>query len=126
MSQGWSEILRADRPADVTRAAEILRDGGIVALPTETVYGLAGNALDAASVARIYRAKGRPSDNPLIVHVTGFDALVGLCSQVPDAAQQLASAFWPGPLTMVLPKLPCVPDAVTGGGGTVGVRAPDH
>jgi len=119
--------------ADTERAREtleeatrILRAGGLVAFPTETVYGLGANALDAAAVARIYAAKGRPSYNPLIVHVRDASAVDSVAREWPDAAAQLARAFWPGPLTIVLRKREHVPDAVTAGLDTVGVRVPSH
>ncbi|ACZ31305.1 Sua5/YciO/YrdC/YwlC family protein [Xylanimonas cellulosilytica DSM 15894] len=119
-------LLHADQPDDVAAAAGILRAGGIVALPTETVYGLAGDALDPAVVGAIYAAKGRPSDNPLIVHVAAFDDLPAVVRDVPGSARALAEAFWPGPLTMVLPRRDVVPDRVTAGLDTVAVRVPAH
>ncbi len=108
----------------IAEAAAILQEGGLVAFPTETVYGLGANALDAAAVARIFEAKGRPSRNPIIVHVTGAEAARALASSWPATAEQLADRFWPGPLTLVLPKNPVVPDIVTAGGPNVGLRAP--
>lgn len=112
--------------AAVTEAAALLRRGELVALPTETVYGLAANALDAVAVERIYRVKGRPPQNPIIVHVAD-DAMARRCVHAwPETADRLARAFWPGPLTLVLPRSPQVPDAVTAGGPTVGVRWPSH
>lgn len=110
----------------VERAAKVLREGGVVAFPTETVYGLGANALDAEAVARIFTAKGRPCNNPLIVHTTSIEGARGLCATWPDAAARLAEAFWPGPLTMVLPKADCVPSIVTAGGPTVALRIPRH
>lgn len=112
---------------DVARAAEVLRAGGIVAVPTETVYGLAGRADDADAVAAIYAAKGRPSDNPLIVHVLGVADAERL-AVFDDRARALAAAFWPGPLTLVLPVRAgaALAQAVTGGRGTVALRAPAH
>lgn len=110
----------------VEEAAERLRRGGLVAVPTETVYGLAALASDADAVARVFAAKGRPAGNPLIVHVSSVEMARGVVSAWPEEAGALARAFWPGPLTMVLPKADGVPDAVTGGGVTVGVRMPDH
>lgn len=107
-------------------AARVLRAGGLVAFPTETVYGLGANALDAAAVQRIFAAKGRPSYNPLIVHVAHADAARALVRAWPEAAERLARAFWPGPLTLVLPKQPQVPDAVTAGLPTVALRVPAH
>jgi L-threonylcarbamoyladenylate synthase len=125
-------VLLAD-PADaaafaaaIAAAAEILRRGGLVAFPTETVYGLGADALDPRAVARIYAAKGRPSFNPLIVHLAAADQLPRLARTVSPLAQRLAAAFWPGPLTLVLPRQAVVPDAVTAGLDTVGVRVPAH
>ena len=92
--------------------------------PTETVYGLGGNALDPGAAKAIYAAKGRPSDNPLIVHISAFEQIEGLASEIPEVAKQLSDAFWPGPLTMVLPKRSCVPDETTGGLATVAIRFP--
>ncbi len=108
------------------RAARTLRGGRLVAFPTETVYGLGAHALDPAAVAAIYRAKGRPSRNPLIVHVGSVDQARALVTAWPDEAAALAAAFWPGPLTMVLPKQAVVPDVTTGGGATVALRVPAH
>lgn len=110
----------------VHRAAELLRAGEVVALPTETVYGLAANALDADAVARIYSVKGRPSYNPIIVHVAGIRMARQCVKTWPETANRLAGSFWPGPLTMVLTKAARIPDIVTAGGSTVGVRWPSH
>jgi len=110
----------------VAQAAALLRAGNIVALPTETVYGLAANALDSTAVGKIYAAKGRPADNPLIVHVTGQHQALTLATRVPDEALALMDAFWPGPLTIVLPKNPIIPALTTGGRPDVGLRAPAH
>jgi L-threonylcarbamoyladenylate synthase len=110
----------------VERAAELLRAGELVALPTETVYGLAANAWDAAAVARIYEVKGRPVRNPIIVHVAGLELARECVAAWPPVAGRLAGAFWPGPLTLVLPRSPRIPDIVTAGGATVGVRWPSH
>lgn len=112
--------------AAVRRAAELLRAGEVVALPTETVYGLAANALDAGAVAGIYEVKGRPAHNPIIVHVSGITMARRCAAQWPAAADKLAAAFWPGPLTLVLPRSAEIPDIVTAGGATVGVRWPSH
>lgn len=112
-------------PANLRRLAAVLREGGLVAIPTETVYGLAAHALDAAACRTIFRAKGRPANDPLIVHVTDL-AHAELLAEFNDAARRLARAFWPGPLTLVLPKKPCVPGIVTSGGPTVALRAPAH
>jgi L-threonylcarbamoyladenylate synthase len=105
---------------------ELLRRGELVALPTETVYGLAANALDAGAVKRIYEVKGRPENNPIIVHVAGIDLARQCVTQWPAEADRLAHAFWPGPLTLVLPRANIIPDIVTAGGPTVGVRWPSH
>jgi L-threonylcarbamoyladenylate synthase len=112
--------------AAVARAAELLRAGQLVALPTETVYGLAANAWDADAVRRIFDAKGRPSHNPIIVHVASLEMARRCVSDWPPLAEELARAFWPGPLTLVLPRATQIPDVVTAGGRTVGVRWPDH
>jgi L-threonylcarbamoyladenylate synthase len=114
------------QPDRIARAAAVLRAGGLVAFPTETVYGLGANALDAAAVARIFRAKGRPAHNPLIVHVSEAGQAARVAAGWPEAAARLAERFWPGPLTLVLPRGPDVPDVVTGGGPTVAVRVPAH
>lgn len=113
-------------PAVIEKAAAILRSGGLVAFPTETVYGLGANALDSAAVAAIYRAKGRPARNPVIVHVASPSEAIPLVRTWTATAQLLAERFWPGPLTLVLPRSECVPDIVTGGGPTVAVRCPTH
>lgn len=112
------EILRA--------AAQVIRDGGLVAFPTETVYGLGANALDPRAVARIFSAKGRPGYNPVIAHVDTIPAARALVRTWPAAAEALAAALWPGPLTMVLPKQPHVPDTLTAGAPAVAVRLPSH
>jgi L-threonylcarbamoyladenylate synthase len=112
--------------AAVERAVELLRAGEIVALPTETVYGLAANALDSRAVSRIYEVKGRPAHNPIIVHVAGAEMAKRCVVQWPPIAEKLARAFWPGPLTLVLPRAKQIPDVVTAGGNTVGVRWPSH
>jgi L-threonylcarbamoyladenylate synthase len=108
----------------IEQAAEILRRGGLVAFPTETVYGIGANALDAGAVERIYSAKGRPSFNPLIVHVPDTGAARALASEWPEPASRVAEKFWPGPLTIVLPKRSVVPDAVTAGLDSVALRVP--
>ncbi len=113
-------------PENISQAAETLKRGGLVAFPTETVYGLGANALDAAAVARIFAAKARPAADPLIVHLRGIDQLGRVVRAVPAAARTLAETFWPGPLTLVLPKQPAVPPSVTSGLDTVAVRVPDH
>ncbi len=112
--------------AELTRAAALLREGKLVAIPTETVYGLAANALDPAAVERIYAAKGRPATSPLIVHVADKAMARSLARHWPETAELLAARFWPGPLTMVVPKAAHVPDNVTAGLDTVGLRMPSH
>lgn len=118
-------FLKAENKEDITKAAEILHDGGLVAVPTETVYGLAANALDSQAVENIFKAKGRPQDNPLIVHIAGmgdFEKYGGPNS----IAKKLAEAFWPGPLTIIVDKKPCIPDVVSAHLNTVGIRMPAH
>ena len=110
----------------IEKAGELLRAGEVVAIPTETVYGLAANAYDGNAVSKIFKAKGRPQDNPLIVHIAKVETLSDLVAEVPEAAKKLASAFWPGPLTMILPKSEKIPDAVSAGLPTVAVRMPSH
>src|SRR5882724_6427182 len=112
--------------AAVTRAAALLRAGEVVALPTETVYGLAANALDENAVAKIFQVKGRPAHNPIIVHVAGDEMAQACAARWPETASALARAFWPGPLTLVLPRAKKIPDNVTAGGETVGIRWPGH
>lgn len=112
--------------AAVQRAARLLREGGLVAIPTETVYGLAADAFNESAVAKIFKAKGRPARNPIIVHVSGVEMARQCVSRWPDLAEKLASAFWPGPLTLVLPRSPKISDTVTAGGETVGIRWPSH
>lgn len=108
------------------RAADLIRQGKVVAFPTETVYGLGASALDSDAVAQIFQAKGRPSDNPLIVHVADRETLSQVVSALPPHAERLMERFWPGPLTLVMPRLEAIPDVVTGGLETVGVRMPNH
>jgi L-threonylcarbamoyladenylate synthase len=112
--------------AEIERAASLLRAGKLVAFPTETVYGLGANALDAAAVARIFEAKGRPATSPIIVHVSNMEMVHEVAAEWPPAAQVLAQTFWPGPLTLVLKKQAAVPALVTAGLETVGVRMPSH
>ncbi|WP_258053210.1 L-threonylcarbamoyladenylate synthase [Streptomyces sp. Ru73] len=114
------------RTGDIEKAAGVLRAGGLVALPTETVYGLGANAEDSAAVARIFQAKGRPPSHPLIVHIGGAEQLDDWVQDVPATARLLAERFWPGPLTLVLRRGPRVPLEATGGLETVAVRVPDH
>ena len=111
---------------DLSYAVEVLLSGGLVAVPTETVYGLAGNGLDAAAVARIYEVKGRPAVKPLSLLVPDIEVAATVCAGIPKSARLLAQAFWPGPLTIVLPRRDIVPHIVTAGGNTIGVRCPDH
>jgi len=111
---------------NIALAAAIIRDGGLVGMPTETVYGLAANALNPAAVAKTFEAKGRPADNPLIVHLASPEKALGLTTHFSETALLLGKAFWPGPLTLVLPKLPRVPNITTGGLDTVAVRVPAH
>lgn len=112
--------------AKIEAAGKIIREGGLVAFPTETVYGLGADALNPAASRKIYQAKGRPSDNPLIVHIADMDALEKIVSGIPWQARKLAEHFWPGPLTMILEKSGVVPRETTGGLDTVAVRMPDH
>ncbi len=112
--------------AAAERAAQLLRAGEVVALPTETVYGLAANALDAKAVSHIFEIKGRPSHNPIIVHIASLEMARRCVAQWPPLAEKLAQAFWPGPLTLVLPRAEDIPQIVTAGGPTVGVRWPSH
>ena len=109
---------------NIRAAAKIIRDGGLLAIPTETVYGLGANALDEDAVLRIFEAKGRPQDNPLIIHIPDDSWLSRYCESIPEAAYRLSKEFWPGPLTMILPRKTVVPLRTTGGLETVGVRCP--
>ncbi len=111
---------------DIARAAHILRSGGLVAFPTETVYGLGADASSASAMAKLYAVKRRPADHPVIVHFASADAAFGWASEVPESARKLAKAFWPGPLTLVLKRSPKAQDFVTGGQDTVGLRLPSH
>lgn len=111
---------------DFEEAVRFLREGKLVAFPTETVYGLGGDAFDPTASARIYAAKGRPSDNPLIVHIADIAELAKLCVDVPEEAYILAEKFWPGPLTMIMKKADCIPKETTGGLSTVAIRMPSH
>ena len=118
------EDTKQIKDEELAEAAQILRDGGLVAFPTETVYGLGANALDETAAKKIYAAKGRPSDNPLIAHISCLEELEPLVAYIPEAGRKLAEAFWPGPLTMVFPKSDIVPYGTTGGLDTVAVRMP--
>ena len=113
-------------PAEIERAVATLRAGGLVAFPTETVYGLGADACNPAAVARIFAAKGRPQDHPLIVHLAGVELLPQWTREIPPAARKLAAVFWPGPLTLILKRADGVPDCVTGGQDSVGLRIPGH
>ncbi|MBQ4251369.1 MAG: threonylcarbamoyl-AMP synthase, partial [Ruminococcus sp.] len=113
---------------DINTAGRLLSGGGLVAIPTETVYGLAADALNGAAVADIFAAKGRPMDNPLIVHIAAFEDInrFSLVREIPDAAYTLAKAFWPGPLTIIMKKGKAIPDEVSAGLDTVAIRFPSH
>lgn len=111
---------------NIASAGKLLREGGLVAIPTETVYGLGANGLDGGAVRRIFEAKGRPQDNPLILHLTGAQWLPRYCREIPSMAYVLARKFWPGPLTMILKRGELVPDETTAGLDTVAVRCPNH
>ncbi len=126
-----TQIIKVDTAAQdwdkqLDYAAEVLKSGGLVAFPTETVYGLGANALDEKAVEGIYKAKGRPSDNPLIVHVTNTDSINELVEHVPASAYPLMKSFWPGPLTLVMPRSAKIPDIITAGLDTVALRMPSH
>lgn len=125
-----TEVLRVDSlnpdRTVIARAARCLREGGLVAFPTETVYGLGANALDRSALRRVFAAKQRPATDPLIIHLASIDEAAPLVSDISNAARQLAARFWPGPLTMVLRKSTLVPDEVTAGLGTVAIRVPSH
>ena len=137
MARPLPDILPAPWPADlpappartdeaVTRAAELLASGGLVAIPTETVYGLAADALDADAVDRLFAAKGRPASNPLIVHVADTEMARSLAAHWPPMAEQITTRLWPGPVTVIVPRGPQIPDNVTAGGPTVALRCPEH
>ena len=119
-------ILDGTQPASIATAAHAVRSGALLGLPTETVYGLAADASSDTAVAQIFAAKGRPSDHPLIVHVANAEGIRHFAREVPDFAQKLVDAFWPGPLTVILPRLPDVASAATGGQDSVGLRCPAH
>lgn len=125
INSDWNFFLPEEDEA-LRRAGEILKSGGLVAFPTETVYGLGGDALNRESSRKIYAAKGRPSDNPLIIHICKFDDIYEIVDEVPEVAKKIADAFWPGPLTLILPKAEKVPMETTGGLNTVAVRFPSH
>ena len=119
-------ILSGDAPESIVAATLCIRSGRLLGLPTETVYGLAANADDDAAVAQIFQAKGRPADHPLIVHVANASAVAHYASEVPEFARQLMQAFWPGPLTLILPRRPGVANTAAGGNPTIGLRCPSH
>lgn len=120
-----TKILGSDKYG-ISTAAELLSKGEVVGIPTETVYGLAANALDEAAVEKIFSAKGRPADNPLIVHISNFEMLRPLVKEIPPLAYKCAEAFWPGPLTMIMPKSNIIPDVTSASLGSVGIRMPSH
>lgn len=121
-----TELLDGGSSKDIEKAAEILKNGGLVAIPTETVYGLAANALKPDFVLKIFAAKNRPADNPLIVHISRFEEIYRLVKAVPKQAKELADRYWPGPLTIILPKSDIIPNEVSAGMQTVAVRMPSH
>ena len=121
-----TEVLSALDLTAIEKAAQIIQNGGLVAIPTETVYGLGANGLDEKAVAQIFEVKGRPQDNPLILHISGPEEIERYCHHIPQSAYDLAEAFWPGPLTIVLPAKSIVPLRTTGGLSTVALRCPDH
>ncbi|MBE6756031.1 MAG: threonylcarbamoyl-AMP synthase [Ruminococcaceae bacterium] len=120
-----TEILKATEES-IEKAAEIIKDGGVVGLPTETVYGLGANAFDSSAVEKIFEAKGRPKDNPMIVHVSSIDEVYPLVKKFPEEAKKLAEKYWPGPLTIIMPKSDKVPARTSGNLDTVAVRMPSH
>ena len=121
-------LLLDNTDENISKAAEILKNGGLVGLPTETVYGLSANALDGKAVAKIFAAKGRPADNPLIVHIADFSDIerFNLVREIPESVKLLAENFWPGPLTMIMKKSDVIPDEVSAGLDTVAIRFPSH
>lgn len=121
-----TQRLRGDTPGDIVRAATILKVGGLVAFPTETVYGLGADAANDQAVAHIFAAKGRPADHPLIVHIASANELTCWARDIPESALLLAARFWPGPLTLILKRAPGVADAASGGLDTIGLRVPGH
>lgn len=121
-----TRLLSGKKPADIAEAGRLLASGEVVGIPTETVYGLAADAFNAQAALRVFAAKGRPADNPLIVHITDLSQLTELAAYVPDTAYKLAEKFWPGPMTLLMYKKSCIPDEVTAGLKTVGIRMPSH
>lgn len=128
MNKAMKTLLLRDTEEDIKTAAEILKKGGLVGMPTETVYGLAANALNPEAVANIFKAKGRPMDNPLIVHISSFEDIekFRLADEIPEKARLLADKFWPGPLTIIVKKGSAIPDEVSAGLDTVAIRYPSH
>ena len=118
--------LLSDTTEDIALATKILAEGGLAAFPTETVYGLGADALNADAVGKVYAAKGRPSDNPMIVHISSKNDIMKLTPKITGDMEKLMEVFWPGPLTMIVPRLSVIPDTTTGGLDTVGIRMPDH
>ena len=116
--------IRTNEKEALSEAARLIKDGEVVGIPTETVYGLAANALDGEAVKKIYIAKGRPSDNPLIVHISDMSELAPLVREIPEKVRLMAEKFWPGPLTMIMKKSNLIPDVTSGGLDTVAVRMP--
>ena len=124
-----TEIIKINSPCEkekIEKAAKLLREGKLVGIPTETVYGLGANALDEEAVKSVFVAKGRPQDNPLIVHISEFDEIYSLVKEVPEKAKELADKYWPGPLTIILEKDEKIPSVVSGGLDTVAIRLPSH
>ncbi|MBS5165294.1 MAG: threonylcarbamoyl-AMP synthase [Butyricicoccus pullicaecorum] len=119
-------LLQPESDGAIAQAGALLVSGQVVGIPTETVYGLGANALDGTAVQKIFAAKGRPSDNPLIVHIADLAQIYSLTTEVPEAALRLAEAYWPGPMTIILPKASCIPQEVSAGLDTVGIRLPSH
>jgi L-threonylcarbamoyladenylate synthase len=128
LKPGWTIFVidMAEIGTDIEQAKRFLEEGQLVAIPTETVYGLAANALDVEAVLKIFKTKNRPEFDPLIVHISGYNRLNELVLNIPEPLRQLAEQFWPGPLTLLLPKKSCIPDLVTSGLSTVGIRVPAH
>ena len=127
METQWYRMDTKDhRKRNLAEAAKILRGGGILGIPTETVYGLGANALNEKAVGKIFTAKGRPQDNPLLIHVLGDSWLERYCEDIPEEAYKLTRSFWPGPLTLILKRKNCIPDKTAAGLSTVGVRCPDN
>lgn len=117
-------LILKDTEQDIKKAGEILKNGGLIAFPTETVYGLGANGLDEAAVLKVYKAKGRPSDNPMILHIAEISEIYDIAEELSEDGRKLVESFWPGPLTVVVKRKPIVPDTTTGGLDTVGVRMP--